>query len=75
MEWFSYRQAYLPVSYTHQIKEGAVVKNCVILADVVIGKDVHVENMVIDKGAKITRMKEIVADPATPGYIKRRDLI
>lgn len=58
-----------------EIKEGAVVKNCVILADVVIGKDVHVENMVIDKGAKITRMKEIVADPATPGYIKRRDLI
>ena len=28
-----------------EIRKGAVVRNCVVNADVVIGKDVHVENM------------------------------
>lgn len=55
------------------IKEGAVVKNCVLLSDVVIGKDVHIENFVVDRNAKITHAKEVVASETEPGYVKRDD--
>lgn len=57
------------------IKEGAVVKNSVILPGVEIGKDVHVENQVVDKNARLIRMKEIVSDPDNPGYVKRSDIL
>lgn len=58
-----------------EIKEGAVVKNCVILSDVVIGKDVHVENLVIDRNAKIIHTKNIIAEAGHPEYIKRSDTL
>lgn len=57
------------------VKPGAVVKNCVVLADTVIGNDVHIEGQVVDRLAKVTRMKEIIADPAKPGYVKRNDTV
>lgn len=57
------------------IKPGAVVKNCVVSADVVIGKDVHVENMVVDKHAKLIRGKEVIAAPENPGYVRRGDTL
>ena len=58
-----------------QIKKGAVVKNSVILANTVICEDVHLENQVVDKWAKITRGREIIADPQHPGYIRRDDIL
>lgn len=57
------------------IKPGAVVKNCVLLTEVVIGEGVHIEGQVVDKLAKVTKMKEIIADPEKPGYIKRNDRV
>jgi glucose-1-phosphate adenylyltransferase len=45
----------------------------VVNADVVIGKDVHVENMVIDKHAKLIHSNQIIAEPEKPGYIRRGD--
>ena len=57
------------------IGKGAVVKNCVILPEVNIGANVHLENLVVDKHASITRTKNIVADPANPEYIKRNDTL
>ena len=57
------------------IKEGAVVKNCVISSDIVIGKGVHVENVVVDKHAKLIRGKRVIASPEKPGYIKRGDTL
>ena len=57
------------------IKEGAVVKNSVILPDSVVGKDVYVENQVVDKHAKLIHVKEIISDPDRPGYIKRNDTL
>ncbi len=57
------------------IEKGAVVKNCVVLPDTLIGEDVHIENLVVDKHAKVTQVKEIIADPEEPGYIKRFDRI
>ncbi len=57
------------------IKPGAIVKNCVISADVVIGKGVHIENMVVDKHARVIRGKRIIAATEKPGYVKRGDTL
>ena len=57
------------------IKEGAVVKNCVISADVTIGKGVHAENLVVDKHARLIRGKRVIAAPDKPGYIRRGDTL
>lgn len=57
------------------IKKGAVVKNSIVLADTLIGQDVHVENFVVDKHAKLIREKEIIALEGHPGYIKRDDTL
>ena len=56
------------------IKKGAIVKNAVLLPGVVIGADAHVENVVVDKNAKIIHVKNIVSE-GTPGYIKRNDVL
>ncbi len=57
------------------IKKGAVIKNSIILASAVIGEDVHVENVVVDKHAKLIHVKEVIADPQNPGYIARKDTL
>ena len=58
-----------------EIKKGAVIKNSVILPGAYIGENVHVENMVVDKRAKLIHVKEVVGTPEEPGYVKRRDVI
>jgi len=57
------------------IAEGAVVKNSVILAYAKVGKNAVVENQVVDKYATIRDNTKIVADPESPGYIKKRDIV
>ncbi|HIS08090.1 MAG TPA: glucose-1-phosphate adenylyltransferase subunit GlgD, partial [Candidatus Choladocola avistercoris] len=49
--------------------------NCILLTNVVIGEGVHIEGQVVDKNARVTKMKEIIADPETPGYIRRNDMV
>jgi len=55
------------------IKKGAVIRNTVLLPDTLVGEDVHVENVVVDKHAKLIHVKEIVASPEEPGYVNRGD--
>ena len=57
------------------IKKGAVIRNSIVLGGCVIGENVHVENHVVDKQAKIIRAKEVVAAPGNPGYVKRSDTL
>ena len=57
------------------IHKDAVIKNSVVLSGAEIGEGVHVENQVVDKMVKILHVKEVVSDPALPGYIKRRDIL
>lgn len=57
------------------IKKGAVVKNSIILTDVVIGENVHVENQVVDKHSKLLHVKELISTPEKPGYVKRGDVL
>lgn len=57
------------------IKKGASVKNCVILPDVVIGEDTVLENVVVDKHARIIHVKEVKGTSDKPGYVKRGDTL
>ena len=57
------------------VQKGAFVKNCVIMGHCTIGEDVHIENQVVDKWAKILHTKNIIAPASNPGYIKRNDVI
>ena len=57
------------------IKKGAIVKNCVILPDVIIGENTVLENVVVDKHARITKVKEVKGTPENPGYVKRGDAL
>lgn len=58
-----------------QIKKGATIKNCIVLANTVIDENVHIENQVIDKWAKITKDREIISSADCPGYIRRDDIL
>ena len=57
------------------IQKGAVVKNSVLLPGTLIGENVHIENFVVDKGAKIIHANELIAEPENPGYVKRQDTL
>lgn len=57
------------------IEKGAVIKDSIVLAGCYIGKDVVLQNQVVDKYAKINKVKELIATPENPGYVKRRDTI
>ena len=57
------------------VKKGAVVKNSVIFPSVTIGEDVHIENVVVDKLARVVRKKELIGLPDQPLYVKRNDKI
>ena len=57
------------------IKAGAVVKNSVVLPGALIGNDVTIDCQVVDKHAKVIHAKEIIADSANPGYIRREDTL
>lgn len=54
-----------------RIEKGAVVRNSIILANVIIGENVHVENQVVDKRARIEHVKEVNSTSEKPGYIRR----
>lgn len=57
------------------IRQGAKIRNCILMPGVTVGKDVVLENQVVDKNARIIHPMEIVADPTHPGYIRRDDVI
>ena len=58
-----------------EIRKGAVVKNCVVLGHAIIDKGVRAECQVIDKWAKVTHAKELIADAQHPGYVNRDDVL
>ena len=57
------------------IRKGAVIRNCILLPGVTVGKDAVLENQVVDKNARIIHPMEIVASPEQPGYIRRDDVV
>lgn len=57
------------------IKKGAVIKNSIILPDTYIGENAVLENIIADKHSKIIHIKEIIASPEHPGYVRRGDTL
>ena len=57
------------------IKEGAVVKNSVVLPGTFIGENVHLENVVVDKHARLVHENKLISNEEHPGYIKRKDVL
>ena len=55
------------------IGKGAVVKNCVIFSGSKIAPGAHLENVLIDKRAKVEKQIELCGDEVTPLYIKEGD--
>ncbi len=58
-----------------KIKKGAVVRNSVILPNVIVGEGAIIENAVIDKDAQILVNKEIVGHEDQIAYVRRGDTI
>lgn len=57
------------------IKEGAIVKDSIIMPKCVINNGVELENVVIDKYAVVTHSKSIKGTKDAPMYVNRRDRI
>lgn len=58
-----------------EIEQGAIVEDCVIMANVKIGDNVHLKNVVVDKFAKINHKVELIGSPDSLIYVKRKDKI
>ncbi len=58
-----------------QIEEGAVVENCIILPTSYVGKNVHINGLVVDKHVRIEKSKEIQGSKEEIIYINRHDHI
>ncbi len=57
------------------VKEGAVIKNSIILTDCVISSDAHLEYVIEDKYSKVMRAKDIRGSKEDPIFIKQGDVI
>ena len=57
------------------VKEGAVIKDSVILPDTLVDKNVKLECAVVDRLSIITHIKELKGSKEEPIYIKRGDRI
>jgi len=57
------------------IKKGTVIQNSVVLPNTYIEEGIHVKNYVVGKHSKLIHCKELIADPETPGYVKRGDIL
>jgi len=57
------------------IQKGALIEDCVIMANTTIGENVHLKNVVVDKFAKINHKVELIGSPEKIVYVKRKDKI
>lgn len=57
------------------IQEGAVIKDSIILPDTVIGKNVKMENAIVDRLAIVSHTKQLKGSEDNPIYVKRGDRI
>ena len=58
-----------------KIGKGAIVDNCLLLPDTVIGDNTMLTNVIVDKGTKIIHKKEISGYADNPLYIARREIV
>lgn len=58
-----------------KVGKGAIVDNCLILPDAVIGENAILTNVIIDKDAKIIHKKELAGYDDDPLYVARREIV
>ncbi len=58
-----------------KIAKGAVVKNCVLMQDTVVGPDAKIEYIVSDKNVTITAGKEIKGTDTFPVYVAKKQVV
>ena len=58
-----------------KVKKGAVVRNCVLMQDTVIEKDVEMEYVVTDKNVKITAGKKLSGTASFPVYVQKNHTV
>ena len=51
------------------------IENSIVLEGAVIGENVHVKRVVVDKSAQISKVKELVAEENKVLYVKRQDRV
>jgi glucose-1-phosphate adenylyltransferase len=57
------------------IKEGAYVKNSVVLSGTYISENTHLDSVVCDKDARLLHGKELIGSSEKPLFIKRGDIV
>ncbi len=57
------------------VKEGAVVIDSILLPGVTVGSGIHLEQVIVDKNARVTEVRELKGTADKPVYVKRRDRI
>lgn len=58
-----------------EICKGAVVKNCILLSGSRVSADAHLENVILDKEARVEKHKELIGDEISPLYVKEGDVV
>ena len=58
-----------------QVKKGAVVRNCVLMQDTVVEKDVEMDYVVTDKNVKITAGKKLSGTTSFPVYVQKNHMV
>jgi len=57
------------------IRPGAVVENCVIMNDTVVGQDCELRNVILDKDVVVRPGSKLIGTPSNPVIIKRGEVV
>ncbi len=63
------------ISRKAKVSKGAVIENSIVLPGAVIGEDVHLDHVIVDKYATIYKIKELIGTQDNLIYVQRRDCI
>ena len=58
-----------------RIEEGAVIKDCIIMQDSVIGSGAELANIVVDKDVTVSKGSKLQGSPSYPMYIAKKSIV
>lgn len=63
------------ISRSVVVREGAKIKNSILLTETIVTSDIELEYCIVDKYARIIHVKELKGEKDAPLYIKQGDVI
>ena len=63
------------ISRSVVVREGAHIKNSILLTEKIVTSDIDLEYCIVDKYAKIIHVKELKGEKDAPLYINQGDVI